>query len=438
MLTPREILSDTGPLAKFIDGFTVRSQQQAFAETIALALENDESLICEAGTGTGKTFAYLVPAILSGSKVIISTGTKHLQDQLFLRDLPLVQKALNIPVNVALLKGRANYLCLQRLHSAEHEDGFIHPSTQSLLVDIRQWSQQTSSGDLAELKDIPEDAAVRFVITSTTENCLGQECDYYDDCFIFKARRHANEADLVVVNHHLFLADLILREEGYGKLLPLADIVIFDEAHQLPDLVSEFFSQTLSARQIQELIKDSRSAYYAEAADLPEFPAILDKVDKAVRDLRLAFGKDELRAAWKDIKQKKEVSQGLNELVAKAHDMHQILDAFSDRGNQLNNCFKRLNNILDMLASFTEPETADFIQWLETRGKGFFFHQTPLEIAETFQARISEYECIYIYTSATLAVNDDFRHFSSQLGLDNIRAESWKSPFDFKQQARTR
>lgn len=435
MLSPTEILSENGPLADLITGFTARSQQQELAETIISAIHDGESLICEAGTGTGKTFAYLVPAILSGRKVLISTGTKHLQDQLFKRDLPLVRKALNIPINIALLKGRSNYLCLHRLTSAEIDGTHLPKASRALLVDIRRWSQQSSSGDLAELTDIPEDAGVRSVVTSTAENCLGQECDAYDKCFVFKARRHANEADLTVVNHHLYLADMNLRQQGYGELLPAADIVIFDEAHQLPALASKFFSQTLSARQIQELLRDSKSAYFAEAADLPEFLQMLDKVEKAVRDLRLSFGRDDLRIAWQDIKSQQQVSESLNGLLTTSDTLQQLLKNFADRGKQLDSCYKRLTTILDMLACFVEPETGEFIQWLETRGKGFFFHQTPLDVAEIFQARLSEYECRHIYTSATLTVNNHFKHFTGQLGLDDIKAESWQSPFDFKKQA---
>ncbi|MCZ6526092.1 MAG: ATP-dependent DNA helicase, partial [Gammaproteobacteria bacterium] len=355
MLSPTEILSEDGPLADLITGFTARTQQQELAETIISAMHDGESLICEAGTGTGKTFAYLVPAILSGRKVLISTGTKHLQDQLFRRDLPLVRKALNIPINVALLKGRSNYLCLHRLTLAEHAGADLHKASQGLLVDIRRWSHQSSSGDLAELTDIPEDAGVRSVVTSTAENCLGQECDDYDKCFVFKARRHANEADLTIVNHHLYLADMNLRQQGYGELLPAADIVIFDEAHQLPALASEFFSQTLSARQIQELLRDAKSAYFTEAADLPEFLQMLDNVEKALRDLRLSFARQDLRITWQDIKSQQQVSESLNGLLTTSDTLQQLLKNFAGSGKQLYNCYKRLTNILDTLACFSEP-----------------------------------------------------------------------------------
>lgn len=435
MLSPEEILAENGPIADEIDGFTVRPEQQALAQTISEAIEDHESLICEAGTGTGKTFAYLVPAILSGLKVIISTGTKHLQDQLYLKDLPLVRKALNIPINIALLKGRANYLCLYRLKSVERDHPYINKTSLSQLADVKAWSQQTRSGDLGELVHIPENAGVRSLVTSTTENCLGQECECYSDCYLFKARKHAFDADLIVVNHHLYLSDMAIREQGYGELLPVADVVIFDEAHQLPELASEFFSTTLSSRQILELIRDAKNAYYQEAADLPGFVEMLDKMDKALRDLRLAFGREDLRIAWHQIKPKQAVVEALGELMNRFHDLHQVLEAFADRGKQLDNCYKRLDHLLNMLDNFSETGTDESIQWLETRGKGFLLHQTPMDIAETFQLRMSDYACHNIYTSATLSVNREFKHFAGQLGLNGVRAESWDSPFDYMRQA---
>ncbi|MBT7952904.1 MAG: ATP-dependent DNA helicase, partial [Gammaproteobacteria bacterium] len=435
MQTPEHILSDNGPLAELISDFSSRPQQIELAETIEQAFINQESLICEAGTGTGKTFAYLVPALLSGAKVIVSTGTKHLQDQLYLRDLPLVHKSLGVAVNVALLKGRANYLCLHHLNLSESENRYLDKKSVSHLMDIREWAQHTQHGDLAELSHIPEDASVRSVVTSTTENCLGQECDYYDKCHLFRARHHANDADLVVVNHHLFFADLALRDQGYGELLPTADMVIFDEAHQLPALASMFFSQTVSSRQILELLQDSKAAYYEEAADLPDFLEILDRVEKSVRDLRLAFGRNEQRVGWSEIKDKPEITESFTELMDRNHDLHTALDAFAERGKSLDNCYKRVANILNMLDSYNESGSVEFIQWLEIRGAGFLLHQTPLDIAETFQSRMREYNCQSVYTSATLTVNNNFKHFASQLGLSEVKSRSWDSPFNFKKQA---
>ncbi len=435
MQTPEHMLSDDGALAKLIPDFSSRPQQIELAKAIAQAFSEQQSMICEAGTGTGKTFAYLVPALLSGAKVVISTGTKHLQDQLYLRDLPLVHKSLGVPVNIALLKGRANYLCLHHLALSESGNPYLDKQSISYLTDVRQWAQHTTHGDLAELSHIPEDASVRSIVTSTTENCLGQECDFYEKCHLFRARRHANDADLLVVNHHLFFADLALRDQGYGELLPTADMVIFDEAHQLPDLASMFFSQTLTSRQMLELLRDSKAAYFEEAADLPEFLEKLDAVEKSVRDLRLAFGRNEQRLGWLELKDKQQIKTAFSELMENSHDLHTTLEDFAGRGKSLENCCKRVANILNMLNSYLESGSVKYIQWLETRGSGFLLHQTPLDIAETFQTHMQEYNCQSIYTSATLTVNNNFKHFAGQLGLDEVPAKSWESPFNFRKQA---
>ena len=435
MQTPEYILSEAGPLAASISDFSSRPQQIELAEAIEQAFKNKQSLICEAGTGTGKTFAYLVPALLSGEKVIISTGTKHLQDQLYQRDIPLVHQSLGLPINVALLKGRANYLCLHLLKLSETENRYFDKESVSQLREIRQWSQHTTHGDLDELAHIPDSASVRSVVTSTTENCLGQECDFYEDCHLFRARRHANDADIVVVNHHLFFADLALREQGYGELLPTADMVIFDEAHQLPDLASMFFSQTLSSRQMLELLSDSKAAYFEEAADSPDFLEMLDKIEKSVHDLRLAFGRNEQRMDWAEIWEKQEVKTAFSDLMERAHDLHVALEAFAERGKLLDNCFRRTVDILNILNDYTESVNPEHIRWLEIRGSGFLLHRTPLDVAEAFQSRMRDYDCQCIYTSATLSVNNNFKHFASLLGLEMIRSESWESPFNFKKQA---
>jgi len=434
MLSPADILSDDGPLSRLVGGFKARPQQLDMAETIFKAITGHESLICEAGTGTGKTFAYLIPAILSGGKIMISTATRHLQDQLYLRDMPLIQKALNIPVNLTLLKGRANYLCRYQLNRAQQESASLNKKNSAWLGQIHDWAQSSASGDLAELTHIPEDAPVRNLVISSSENCLGQVCDYYEDCFIFKARKKAFDADLVVVNHHLFLSDLALRDSGYGELLPVADLVIFDEAHKLPELTSEFFSRTLSSRQILDLARDCRAAYSEEAADLPEFIGLIDTLEHAVRDLRAAFGSDDVREAWHVQMERTGNPQALTHLTGKCHDSHHLLEDFADRGKQLDNCCKRMGHVLDLLDDFSGDRTDGTIQWLETRGKGFFLHETPLNIAGLFREKINEYGCQCIYTSATLSVNNQLKHFAGQMGLENVNSAIWNSPFDYQTQ----
>ena len=435
MFDVHDILSETGPLADCIDGFTVRPQQQQLAQTIAEVLNNDDSLVCEAGTGTGKTFAYLIPALLSGKRVIISTGTKHLQDQLYYKDLPIVREALNVPIVTALLKGRANYLCLHRLEYGDENFRYISKEDLSELPRIKQWATQTDKGDLAELIDLPEDAAIRSQIVSSTENCLGQECSFYDDCFVFKARRKANEAEVIVVNHHLLLADLALRESGFGEVLPKADTIIFDEAHQLPALASEFFSQTLSSRQLTELFNDTTVAYLTDAGDMKEVQDEIRELQTSLRKLRLSFGRKERRSAWNEVLSDKKIKEALKEFLNHLISLEKCLDVLAERSKSLENCWRRCSNMIETLQTFMERETEDMIQWLETRGQGFLLHQTPLDISSTFQARLAEHGCNSIYTSATLSVADDFSHFSDQLGLSETNAQSWSSPFDYQKQA---
>ena len=433
-MTPTDILSVEGPLAGLVKGYAPRPQQIEMAEVIAAALQNGESLICEAGTGTGKTFAYLVPAILSGRKVIVSTGTRHLQDQLHGRDLPLVREAIRKPVNVALLKGRANYLCLLRMHEAEGGKPAFDRDSLARLADIRLWSHQTDTGDLAELADMPEESPLRPAVTSTIENCLGQSCAHFDDCFVFRARRRAQDADITIVNHHLYLADLALREEGRGELLPAAEVVIFDEAHQLPHLASEFFSRTASSHQWFDLLRDCRAAYLQEAGDFPAFLEAIDHVDKAVRDLRLAFAAGEGAVAWQAARERAEVRGALSAVLECAQGLHDMLETMAERGKMLAHCRRRLGDLLSLTAEFHEPSVDAHVQWLELRGRGFALHQTPMDIAQEFQSRLLESGCQCIFTSATLSVNGDFRHFASRLGLEGVAARRWPSPFDFQKQ----
>jgi ATP-dependent DNA helicase DinG len=435
MLTPSEILGRDGPLAAIIPDFGERPQQAAMAEAVAAAMAGGQTLVCEAGTGTGKTFAYLIPALQSGRKVIVSTGTKHLQDQLFHRDVGIVRQALGVPVNVSLLKGRANYLCLHRLRLAEADR--LRPDGNGLaqLHAVRQWSQHTASGDMNELAELPEGSSLRFLITSTTDNCMGQDCDDYNDCFVFRARQRAAAADVVIVNHHLLLADLALRERGYGELLPPADVIIFDEAHQLPDLASQFFSTTLSSHQYLELARDCKAAYFAEAADLPEFLTLVDNLEQGVRRLRLTLGREDRRAAWHTVRDEEAVAVELRVLMERSHDIHQLLDEFAARGKQLDQCLKRLSVLMNLLDDFMESGGHGEVQWLEVRGGGFLLHSTPLDIAGTFQARLGRYDGQCIYTSATLTVDGRFDHYTRQLGLELAECHAWSSPFDFSRQA---
>ncbi|MGH8028500.1 MAG: ATP-dependent DNA helicase, partial [Arenimonas sp.] len=282
-------LAHDGPLAERLPGYRARVGQQHLAQTIAAAIDDRATLIAEAGTGTGKTYAYLVPALLSGERVIVSTGTKALQDQLFHRDLPRVRAALGIPVRAALLKGRANYLCRYRLEQARGEGRFPSRELATQFQRVVAWSGRTRSGDLAELADLPEDSPLWPQVTSTAENCLGGECPFWSECFVAKARSEAQAADLVVVNHHLLLADLAIKQEGFGEILPGASAFVLDEAHQLPELAAQFFGEGLGARQLLDIARDA----LAECAQVPAALASVQQpvraLEQAVREARLAF-----------------------------------------------------------------------------------------------------------------------------------------------------
>ncbi|KPK09129.1 MAG: helicase, partial [Betaproteobacteria bacterium SG8_39] len=278
-----------GPLAAQVEGFGPRPQQLEMAGAILRAIEHGDMLVAEAGTGIGKTFAYLVPAFLAGGKVIISTGTKNLQDQLFERDVPTVRKALATGATAALLKGRANYVCLYRLERAHGEARLATREAAEQLHRIERFAAMTRSGDRAELADVPEDSPVWVHATSTRDNCLGQGCTRYRDCFVMRARKNALEADVVIVNHHLFFADVVLRDEGVAELLPACNTVIFDEAHQLPDTARLFFGETVSSGQLLDLARDARAELRAAGGAAPELEAQAGRLEKAARELRLAF-----------------------------------------------------------------------------------------------------------------------------------------------------
>ena len=436
METVAEVFSDKGLLAELIDGYRHRPEQEEMAQKILSAIHNNQSLVCEAGTGTGKTMAYLVPALLSRQKVIVSTGTRHLQDQLNEKDLPIVLDALSSPATTMVLKGRSNYLCLQRLEVALHDSKDMSYKNINDLQEVAEWSSSTKTGDINELGMIEENSFIRPAITSTTENCLGQSCPEYESCFVFKNRKKALESDLVITNHHLLLADMGLRESGFGEVLPLADLIIFDEAHQLPELASNYFSKTLGTRQLLELITDIRTAIHEEARDIKEIPDALSLFEKTIRDCRLIFGRKDQRINWQETWEKTDLSVALPKLMEAYQTVIDILDAASERGKLLDNCWQRAKLHYNYIDSYMQSNKEDSIRWLEIRGHHLYLNQTPVNIAETFQQRLSDYDATSVFTSASLAVNNNFDHFSRQLGLEECATEVWNSPFDYQKQTR--
>lgn len=436
MKTVTEVFSEEGPLAELINDYRHRPEQEQMAQKILSAIKEDQALVCEAGTGTGKTMAYLVPALLSRQKVIVSTGTKHLQDQLNEKDLPIVLNALKSPATTMVLKGRSNYLCLQRLHTAINDTKGLSYKNINDLQQASEWSSSTKTGDINELGMIEENSFIRPAITSTTENCLGQSCPEYESCFVFKNRKKALESDLVITNHHLLLADMGLRESGFGEVLPLADLIVFDEAHQLPELASSYFSKTMGTRQLLELITDTRTAVHEEAKDIQDIAEALSKFEKSIRDCRLLFSRKDQRKSWQETWEKTDLSVALPKLMEAYQLVIDILDAANERGKLLDNCWQRAKAHYNYIDNYMESKKEDSIRWLEIRGHHLYFNQTPVNIAETFQQRLSDYDATSVFTSASLAVNNNFDHFNRQLGLEECLAEIWSSPFDYQRQTR--
>ncbi len=430
-----ECLGADGALASEVPGFAPRPQQQQMASAVEQALSDGEALIVEAGTGTGKTYAYLVPALLSGRKVIVSTGTRHLQDQLFHRDLPTVRSALGVPLKAALLKGRSNYLCPHRLEMTRAEGRLPSRAQVSQLETIYDWSGRTASGDIAEMSSIAEDSAIWPRVTSTADNCLGQQCEHLKNCHVIKARREAQDADLVVINHHLLCADLVLKEEGFGELLPGAEAFIIDEAHQLPDTAARFFGVQLSSRQLLELAQDSSNEYINETAELEGLPEVAKQLEKAVAEVRLAMGEGEQRAPWARLANNDSVKESLDALGSSLQLLADALSEQSDRSRGLDNCHQRSLKLLGLFNKTTHEPPENHVHWFETWRQSFRINLTPLDVAENFSSQRQELPSRWIFTSATLSVNGKFEHFARQLGLEAATSLQLDSPFDYQNNA---
>ena len=426
--------SEQSPLATEVASFRPRAQQREMALAVAGAIRDNAILVVEAGTGTGKTFAYLVPALLNGGKVIISTGTKNLQDQLFQKDLPMVRDALKAPVSVALLKGRANYVCHYHLQRAQSDGLFKTREDIKHLGKIKQYAKVSDTGDKSGLADVPENAPIWMQVTSTRDNCLGQECPQHKDCFVLKARSEAMKADIVVVNHHLFFADVMLRDEGVAELLPACNTVIFDEAHQLPETASLFFGESLSTTLLLELATDTRIETAAAAKDFAPLPKACDELDKAARDLRLVF-KKEGRMPAAATQSFEGFSPALKTLGEKIAQLNGLLEKQAERSEGLENCWQRAQGLAQQLVKWQKGDEPDQVRWLEIFHHSLQLNTTPLSIAEIFERQIGGSARAWIFTSATLAVKQDFSLYQGEMGLLNAKTARWDSPFNYAEQA---
>ena len=464
--------SEQSPLATEVASFRPRAQQREMALAVAEAIRDNAILVAEAGTGTGKTFAYLVPALLNGGKVVVSTGTRNLQDQLFQKDLPMVRDALKAPVSVALLKGRSNYVCHYHLELAQSNGLFKTREDVKHLAKIVTYAKVTQSGDKSGLADVPENAPIWMHVTSTRDNCLGQECPHHAECFVLKARKEAMEADVVVVNHHLFFADVMLRDEGVAELLPACNTVIFDEAHQLPETASLFFGENLSTSQLFDLSQDARIEALSNAKDFAALPVACDELDKAARDLRLVF-KKEGRMPADAAESIREFPPALKMVGDKLAQLAGLLEKQAERSEGLENCSQRARGLMELLKVWQaenspppqpspggrgsesggkisktksesslshrgrdrEGESAGVVRWLEVFHHSLQLNTTPLSIADIFAKQLSGHPRAWIFTSATLAVKQNFAHYQHEMGLLDARTACWDSPFNYQEQA---
>ncbi len=450
------IFSPQGPLATRIANFRHRDSQVEMAVKIEAAINRAGVLIAEAGTGTGKTFAYLVPALRSGGKVVISTGTKTLQDQLFHRDIPTVIEALGIPVTTALLKGRANYVCLHHLETAAEDGRFLQKDDVKHLQTIKRFANRSldggGTGDRAELPDVPERAGAWNHAVSTRENCLGSQCTRHAECFVMKARKKAMDAEVVVVNHHLFFADLVLKDDGAQDLLPACNTVVFDEAHQLPATATMFFGESVSTSQLIELARDTRLMGIQHAADFKDLQEAAGALDLAARNLRLSVAEDFAKLPGQAITSREGFSEAYTNAQEKLGELRELLESQADRAQELANCMERADEYAQRLTSWQDKSIEGYVRWTEAFSQALAFHLTPLSIANIFRDQVFGQKRAWIFTSATLAVKGEFGHYQTEMGLieddakinddfDNpfnekkIETAFWASPFDYPNQA---
>ncbi len=443
----RAALSEGGALAERLDAFVPRAAQQRLTAAIAEAIEQRDVLLAEAGTGTGKTFAYLVPALLSGLKTIVSTGTRALQDQLYHRDLPRVRDALGTGLKSALLKGRANYLCRYRLQQARGEPRLTSREQVDHFQRIVAWAGRTQFGDMAELAALPEDSPLLPLVTSTVDNCLGSDCPYWDECFVVQARQRAQAADIVVVNHHLLLADLALKQEGFGEILPGAQAFVIDEAHQLPELAASFFGEGFGMRPLQELARDCLAESREVPGALAGLQAPVQAVEQALRELRAAMEGLPVRGTRDRMLSQATVRAGFDALLDALSGLKQVLAPLAEASPGLDACAARAQDTAARLSRWLgedesvpgfddapPPQDAD-VFWYELTLRGFRCQRTPLDVSGPLREHRQRSHAAWIFTSATLAVGGDFDHLALRLGLDDPQTLLQPSPFDWPRQA---
>jgi ATP-dependent DNA helicase DinG len=423
-------LGEDGVFHQHVDNFVPRDVQQNMAEAVNDAINFHGKLVVESGTGTGKTFAYLAPAILSGKKTIVSTGTKHLQEQIYYRDLPVVLKALNSDIKVEMLKGRSNYLCRYRHKLNSQQSDLVGKQNQLSFDIVDSWSRTTATGDISEVSELQESSPVWKQVTSTTDNCLGGKCPDYSRCFVNQARKRAMDSDVVVVNHHLFFSDLTLKTDGFGELLPQYEVVIFDEAHSVAEIASRFFGFSVSSYQIKDLFFDILTAEKEEKSgvDIRKPISLVERALESFQKIIAKMGNDnELLEALRS----KAFDDGLDNIVTSLANIEQSLLLASQAGENLEKCFSRFTLLFGNITEWRENQNRNHVSWLEKGSNFFRIHQTPLNIGDHFNQYLDLKNMSWIFTSATLAVGDDFSSFCGKMGLIDVEAKRWESPYNY-------
>lgn len=433
--TTDDFFSVNGPLNDCLEDYQLRTEQVEMAKSIIGTIEDKSSLVVEAGTGVGKTFAYLYPALLKGGKVVISTATKNLQDQLFFNDIPKIREALKISVKVNILKGRGNYICKLRMENTIQEGMFFNKEDAQHLHRIKAFSDNTDSGEVSEISEIPETSTIWPMVTSTKENCLGQDCEFYKECFLVKARKEALESEVLIVNHHLFFADFVLKDEELSEILPKANTIIFDEAHQVPLVASFFLGQSISSSQISNLIQDCQQGL----KKYPDTIKVLDTLSKdfqeIVFELKKIVSPFPARLNINNLKNYENFEETYNSLIEKLELLGITLSKHSEENAELQKLFERSSELNIRFSSWLKKDNQNNIYWLEVFARTVQFNETPISISEQFNKFQEKSESAWIFTSATLSINGSFDHFVKLLGLEKAMTQYLQSPFNYSENA---
>jgi len=434
-----EAFAPGGLLSRAEAQFCAREVQTQLADAVAQALDERSVLVAEAGTGVGKTYAYLVPLLLSGLRALVSTATKSLQDQLFLRDLPRLVRALGLPVQVALLKGRSSYLCQHRLAHARHTAELPDRYSVHMLARVEQWAQSTRTGDLAEVEGLDERSAIIPIVSSTRENCLGSDCPEFRACHVMQARREALQADVVVVNHHLFFADLTLRDTGMAELLPTVDAVVFDEAHQLNEAGVQFLGRTLGTGQLLEFARDLLAVGLAHARGLGEWRDLAARCEQAARSLRLTCAgplRGGARLRWEERSDDEAFIAGLVEMQAACDACVEALNLVAESSPDLARLSERAEMLKAHAGHFAEPAQAGQVRWIDLGLHQARLIESPLDIRDTMRLQVEGERRAWIFTSATLGDDPELSWFTRSAGLEEARVLRAGSPFNYAEHAR--